>query len=474
MFRVILVDDEIWTLQGIKESFHWSQYDMEVIGTYTFATQALEAILEKKPDIVFTDIKMPVFSGLDLMNKIRENKLNTEIVIISGFAQFEYAKEAIKKGAFDFLLKPINVKENDALLERLKAKLDQKAQEKNKKLFEMVMDDPDDLNPEDYGLPDRYPYYQAAVWIGEGYEELKAFLADQKDIDYVNIAMKDKQYFIINAKENISSLIIAQNFTSTIGISDQYDSALYIPKMISQSGKAALNYFITKEKKAYRYIPKQTAKITPLIVRITKLLDDGHLTEYTNLVKQIPQLIAENGYTIDDLCFAWNRIVMHIELLYPDKFANSELSVLEWYQLETEYEDVDSMLRELLRETNYIYGTSTIDMDHTENEDSTNFSKILRYLNQHYNEQIKLKDISQKYYINKNYASFLFKRNTGMSYSDYLNKLRMEQAKKLLVSTEYTIFEISEMVGYIDYSYFIKAFKKKYGVTPTQYRKTPA
>ncbi len=473
MYRVILVDDEIWTLQGIKESFNWSKYNMEVIGTYTFATEALKEILEKKPDIVFTDIRMPVISGLEIISKIRENELNTEVIIVSGFAQFEYAKEAIKKGAFDFILKPLDMEENDSLLERLKVKLDSKSQEKNKKLFEMVMDDPEDLKPNDYGLPDHYPNYQVAIWVGDGEDKLKAYLDSLEDMEYVNIAMHNKQYFIMNTKGDISSLIIEQNFSAVIGLSSVCGSALNIPKMISQSGMAALGNFISGKVKTYLYRPMHTSKITPLIVRITKLLDEGQLTEYNNLIGQIPVRYKENDYTVEELCFAWNRIVMHIELLYPERLAKSELGILEWYQLEAEYGDIDSMFQELLRETSYIYGTSTIDAEMSEKEDSTNFSKILRYLNQHYNEQIKLKDISQMYYINKNYACFLFKRNTGMSYSDYLNKIRMEQAKKLLVSTEYTIFEISEMVGYMDYSYFSKAFKKKYNVTPTQYRKTP-
>jgi len=234
MYKAILVDDEIWTLQGIKESFNWSKYDIEVIGTYTFATEALKEILEKKPDIVFTDIRMPVISGLEIISKIRENKLNTEVVIVSGFAQFEYAKEAIKKGAFDFILKPLDTEENDPLLERLKAKLDSKSQEKNKKLFEMVMDDPEELKPSDYGLPERYPSYQVAVWVGGGEDKLKAYLDSLDEVEYVNIAMHNKQYFIMNTKRDISSLILEQNFPGVIGLGSVCDSALNIPKMISQ------------------------------------------------------------------------------------------------------------------------------------------------------------------------------------------------------------------------------------------------
>ncbi len=254
-----------------------------------------------------------------------------------------------------------------------------------------------------------------------------------------------------------------------------YRYSSMIRKMMTQAAVAATTeYFINNKKATNLYKAMQVNIITPFVVRTTKLLDDGQLSEFSQLVKQIPQLFRDNRYSIEDLCFLWNHIIMHIELLYPNKFQQSILNTMEWYQLETEFDDINNMVQILIRETQYIYGTSTINYDLTENDDSSNFSKILRYLNQHYNEQVKLKDISKLYYINKNYASYIFKRNTGMTFSDYLNKIRMEQAKKLLVSTEYTIFEVSEMIGYMDYSYFSKAFKKKYGVTPSQYRKMPS
>ncbi|MFV0342417.1 MAG: response regulator [Anaerocolumna sp.] len=473
MYRVILVDDEIWILQGIQETFHWSQYDMEVIGAYTFATEAMKMILEKKPDIVFTDIRMPIINGFELINRIREAGLETEIVIISGYGQFDYAKEAMRGGAFDFVLKPLNTDETDSLLQRLKEKLDQKYYENKKKLFEIIMDEPEEVNPRDYHIPASYKNYQVGTLMGDEYESFKVFLDNIQEVDYVTIEVGNKQYFIMNSKEDITSQIYKQEFSSVIGLSAVYNSSLPVSKMISQSGSAALGNFITGQKGTYQYKPMEASKITPLIVRLTKLLDEGQLTEFQNVIHQIPEIFKKNQYSVESLCFVWNRILMHIELLYPEKFAKSELELLEWYQLDMEFEDIESMFLLLKRESNYIYGTTVIDTRSGENEDSTNFSKILWYVNQHYKEQIKLKDISQKYYINKNYACYLFKRNTGMSYSDYLNKIRMEHAKKLLVTTDQTIFEISELVGYIDYSYFSKAFKKKYGVTPTQYRKMP-
>ena len=89
MYRVMLVDDEPWTLKGIQETFKWDNYGLNVIGAYESATLALQEILEKKPDVVFTDIRMPILNGMELLNEIRKNELDIEVIIISGFGQFD-------------------------------------------------------------------------------------------------------------------------------------------------------------------------------------------------------------------------------------------------------------------------------------------------------------------------------------------------------------------------------------------------
>lgn len=472
MYRVILVDDEHWTLQGIKETFDWGKYGMEVIGSYVYATEAKKEILDKKPDVVFTDIKMPVISGLELLNVIRENGLDTEVVIISGYGQFEYAREAIKNEAFDYCLKPIDKDETEQLLERLKTRLDMKIQAKKDRLVEMLIEDLEDFNAVQYGLPKEYPLYQVALWKGND-SSFRHFLKEREDVEFIHFDVLGKKYYIINCTDNISEHIRQEFLEELMGLSRVYGSVASLRKMITEASIAASEYFITNTKAVYLYKPAQLNKITPFIQRITKLLDEGQLMEFEQLIKQISQLFRENQYGIEDLCTLWNRIIMHIEILYPDKVQKSELTTMEWEQLTIEFDNIDYLCRMLLKEVRYVFGTSSLDGKYSEKEDSSNFSKILHYLNQHYTEQIKLKDISKIHYLNKNYACYLFKRNTGMTYSDYLNKIRMEQAKKLLLSTEYTIFEISEMTGYIDYSYFSKVFKKRYGITPSQYRKNP-
>lgn len=119
MYKVILVDDEIWTLQGIKKTFPWQNYGFTVIGATSDSAEAMEMILTQNPDVVFTDIKMSGYSGIDLLKAAKERGLKTKFIIISGYADFEFAQSAVRYGAYDYCLKPVSVSDAEELLEKL-------------------------------------------------------------------------------------------------------------------------------------------------------------------------------------------------------------------------------------------------------------------------------------------------------------------------------------------------------------------
>ena len=120
MQKVFIVDDEMWIIIGLKKLIEKSNLPFQVIGEANNGVSALEEIEEKKPDVVFTDIRMPGYDGLEMIRRIKEKNLDMKVVFISGYADFEYARTAIRLGAFDYLLKPI---EQDKLNEVLQGLL---------------------------------------------------------------------------------------------------------------------------------------------------------------------------------------------------------------------------------------------------------------------------------------------------------------------------------------------------------------
>lgn len=121
MNRVFIADDEMWIVIGLKKLIGKSGLPFQVIGEANNGVAALEEIEEKKPDVLFTDIRMPGYNGLELMEKLNEKGLSPEVIFISGYADFEYAQTAIRLGAFDYLLKPIEQDKLNEVLERVLA-----------------------------------------------------------------------------------------------------------------------------------------------------------------------------------------------------------------------------------------------------------------------------------------------------------------------------------------------------------------
>ena len=123
MYKVIIIDDEIWGIRSINSTFNWSENGFEVIGEYTDAEEAIEEIYRLMPDVVCTDIKMAGVSGLELIKRIN-GKLNVKFVVISAYKNFEYAKEAIEYGVVAYGVKPVSTKEANDILKRLREILD--------------------------------------------------------------------------------------------------------------------------------------------------------------------------------------------------------------------------------------------------------------------------------------------------------------------------------------------------------------
>ena len=119
--RVYIADDEVWIIIGLKKLIEKSGLPFQIIGEANNGVAALEEIEEKKPDILFTDIRMPGYNGLELMERLNEKGLPMKVVFISGYADFEYAQSAIRLGAFDYLLKPVDQDKLQEVLERLLA-----------------------------------------------------------------------------------------------------------------------------------------------------------------------------------------------------------------------------------------------------------------------------------------------------------------------------------------------------------------
>ena len=117
MYSMFVADDELWIRERIISSIDWKKIGVAVTGEASDGEEALALCRKLKPDIIITDIRMPGINGLDLINTINEEKINSRLIIISGYSDFKYAQQAIKLGVVDYILKPV---ENDELVRIVK------------------------------------------------------------------------------------------------------------------------------------------------------------------------------------------------------------------------------------------------------------------------------------------------------------------------------------------------------------------
>jgi two-component system response regulator YesN len=124
MYRIVIIDDEPWVGAVLMENIDWSRLGFQIAGLYTHPGEALKSICEINPEIVITDISMPMINGLDLIKRAKMDGCTSRFVILTAYKDFDYAKQAISLDVEDYCLKPIEINETLMLFHRLKDKLD--------------------------------------------------------------------------------------------------------------------------------------------------------------------------------------------------------------------------------------------------------------------------------------------------------------------------------------------------------------
>ena len=133
MYRVMIVDDEIGVRESLKAKINWNSLGFQIAAEASNGQEALSYMQQQKFDVVITDIQMPVMNGVQFFNECSSRYLNTKIIVLSGYSDFEYTKAAIKAGIVDYLIKPVARKELLELLTRIKEELDREKQEENQR-----------------------------------------------------------------------------------------------------------------------------------------------------------------------------------------------------------------------------------------------------------------------------------------------------------------------------------------------------
>ena len=522
--KLLIVDDEVRIGKLISTVIRWDELKIACAGVLTNGGTAWEAIQQEQPDIVITDIQMPVMNGLELIRMTREAEIPVSFIVLSGYQEFEYAKTAMQYGVEQYLVKPIDENELDHILQRVVAQLNKKEeeQEKQKALLDKAAKTDRILKQNflrniieerqnDQNLPfeltgDRYVgldikldyvhYYQrdyAQERITS--EQVQNIIEEvlQPELDQMLLVEKENLHLyclccISGQKEEgwaeslAGKLLLAikeylrglDQYIVTIGIGNSRRSIGEIRFSILEAYIAVCNRIIYGTGRliwanmvCLTETPEWEAGIQPVRQKILQNADalnaenmDGNIRNLFGSVEDIRKINMSDYYRV-----AAELTEDFFDRLDMEGLAESKQELLECIQH-------CHRIYQLVRLLSVGFTTQIQKaLEQIESHAARPVRISQQYVEEHFADKIRLEDVAEAVGLNPVYFSSLFKKETGLNFSTYLSSVRMEKAKELLTKTNDTIAVIAEAVGYPEQKYFSQQFKKIVGVKPVIYRK---
>ncbi len=535
MMKILVVDDEYLIRQRIINLVCWNEYGMEVAGEAEDGEQALDIIPEIRPQIIIVDINMPIMDGLELSRIVKQRYPEIKIIILSGYSEFDYAKQAIDAGVLNYIIKPIDAEEfrnvlieskNIVIREEQEKKyvrqLEQelrleKIQKKEQFLRDLVsgsLPSSADIRKEleNYGvrafergfcvvlkidsLQKKFPESSDKnTWVFALYnitgEILKKYRNSVvfRDEDYrvgvlyesSSTGGKDASVELCTLLQEIQSVVNEYfDFTVTAGIGSIYEGIPLIRTSYSRAVSALGRKFHSGGDSVYSWADSphdDCSKEIPLCTGHEELLRSFRSGSITDVLRIAGDLFREMKTKKTSRDIAVVSSVQFLSLLLPvfeergtgstHDTWNAECWITEFQVCET-LEEIEKTVERFLQ--------SAISLMMTAHTTRTSLitEKAKRYIRQHFSKAgLTLEEIACNVYVSPSYLSSVFKKEQRQSVIEYLTRVRMEEAKKLMDAAETVqISLLAGAVGYHDPFYFSKCFKKSFGISPTAYMET--
>ena len=374
-FKLLLVDDEKPIRKKLINNTDWKAEGYQIFAAAN-GEEALKIIMEKGIDILVTDIQMPKLSGMNLIEKAKRNSSHLKVIVISGYAEFEYAQKSIRFGVNDYLLKPF----------------------RSKKLLEVVNKAKEEL------IKEKDNEQRLAVLRGE----ISSYINENK-LDTIYNWLIDDQFF-----QHQSLIMDRIDLEAVLKRGSKEDVLETVNKIIEELKAVELN----KEK---------------LFVVLN------------NLILESFKIIKDLDYQAEDL----------MEIIDKERIENLNYG---------EIKEVEIILKEFLLRLHDL-------ISFTPGEKNAEIiSEMKAYIAENYQDGITLSELARKFNLSTGHLSNLFHEESGESFSDYLNMIRLNKAKELLKTTDDKIYQIADQLGFNDAYYFSSWFKKLVGASPTTYR----
>ncbi|HIW74919.1 MAG TPA: response regulator [Firmicutes bacterium] len=456
MYQVLLADDETSVTDSLRRSVDWAGMDLEVAAVVQSGEEAM-AVMEDMPiDIVITDIRMANTDGLSLCQKISKMERNIQTIIISGFAEFSYAQRAISYGAVGYCLKPLEYDEIRRVLLRAVHQLKKAASPPDcDDLLDALQnaDESELLSAlATFGLT--ADAYFAAVSAGR---EVLPPLPKGKGVS-LRLGYKQAAYISVRPFSDASiRAFMEKEQEGGFSYTRTPCPVSALPRMVKDLHNSAFQFFIRPEQ---QIVTERTEdRSAPVLRKIANAAALGDSRKIGELLDSLHGP-AGQGFTLHSAWRLYN-IVSSCSAFSAEGFEDvysPEQLVFQFHRF--------SALLDALR-AGILPDGPPQDQDGLSN---SRFLQMMRYIDSHYDQGLTLNQLAEEMNLNANYLSQVFKKETGKTFLKYITDLRIEKAKKLLDSKNYSISEVASRLGFSDYFYFLKTFKRVTGLTPKQYK----
>lgn len=471
LYKVVVVDDETAIRNGIAKFINRFSDDFEVTETLEDGKDAIAYLSAHRADLIISDIKMSDIDGIELCKYVHERFPNTQMIVLSGYSDFGYAQQLMKSGVSLYLLKPLDKAKLLEALSKVKAQLDEKLHitkqiekhnllinelkriffvdlifggfaDENSPMHRMALSEFD--NPDEKycsvlkisRLPELDEYLKCSE--KNAFSFISSFFALNNEKSFCTY-LDDDLFVVVSDDDNIDFLIDALK----IWVTDTCKTDISVSVLYTCRGLLNLQSYSSCNASSSDDA-NTTQRLKLIISYICYHMENEAVSLFSIFLKK-------SNLSISDI---FNLLCGKIGDSYhmnPSKYISAA-------------ENSDAGCIEAFK--------SFIDDYYILSKDKNDLIiKIKAYISQNYMNNISLEVLSKVVYMHPAYLSHFFKQETGINFSDYLFDVRMLNATKLLSENKYKINEISRLVGYNNYRYFLKQFKKYTSYTPHAYRK---
>lgn len=490
MYKVILVDDEPVALKSMKAIIEKRCRDFQVVSTAIDGQEGLEIARKMKPDVIITDVKMPVMDGIRLSAAVKEELPDTFVVIISGYQYFEYAKGALEFGVCDYILKPIIPSELKKTMELLGERLSEAYWKKKNRLIRQICHgiQPDSTQLQKYfpaskyygalirrnGLPRRISTYKGIEIFSIKYEQMTMYGRDEQEGMYLYpeelLSNQDfgqtVQKMITRFQDGGYTTVVMSNIPFGVGELVEYVHRFY--RVLAENTVVGKSQVLVLEDLSLQGRDLQDEQSC----KLQEIECLAQQKKFDCILDRVKSLIEKWGEENRTQLWIEGKIRQILHVLLLQGYLKSTMEEIEFFMEDAFFyaTSMDELQKSILSEIEKKKKDEPVagmKMDTPEY-----FQNLKEYVYHNMAEPLTLQQICRHFGISQPYVSRIFRKYEGNSFSNYLTKVRIERAKELLEENEEMfIKDVAEMVGYNDQFYFSSIFRSLVGMCPTDFIK---